>query len=364
VTHQYNKRSGESNVSNPYGTSGADFYIRCVKERDVDFTNDSSGLKHFIIEKVRDLIAQRNEPTPYSFIFYGLVPELLQAGYVSPKEYQDEVHRILSEQEGKTLIRTANTENKAGDLWWFINPPQYISYPNVPLKDRVEETVLSLLRRKVSVKFDDVLAELFRTYPNGLTPDPRNIKSVLEKYAYRSAGMWKIKDTTLRSGTEHTEVIKQIVNMGKRAGALVYVGKREQPEYYGEGSTLADLADMRDLKPFLHRYNQQQIERIEMIDALWLNKSGDAVESVFEVENSTGFMSAIQRASNLERDIPKFMIIPERRETELLSLSDPLFKSSFKENHWRYAGYESIAKLTRYSNPSIEEISRISKNLQ
>ena len=33
VTHQYNKRTGESNVSDPYGTSGADFYIRCVKHR-------------------------------------------------------------------------------------------------------------------------------------------------------------------------------------------------------------------------------------------------------------------------------------------------------------------------------------------
>ena len=42
VTHQYNRRSGESHVSNPYGTSGSDFYIRCVKQRDVDFSNDTS----------------------------------------------------------------------------------------------------------------------------------------------------------------------------------------------------------------------------------------------------------------------------------------------------------------------------------
>ena len=40
ITHQYNKRSGEANVSNPYGTSGADFYIRAVKHRDVDFSDD------------------------------------------------------------------------------------------------------------------------------------------------------------------------------------------------------------------------------------------------------------------------------------------------------------------------------------
>ena len=35
---------------------------------------------------------------------------------------------------------------------------------------------MSLMRRKVAVKYDDVVAEIFRLYPNGLTPDPRGIK--------------------------------------------------------------------------------------------------------------------------------------------------------------------------------------------
>jgi len=363
ITHQYNKRSGESNVSNPYGTSGADFYVRCVKHRDVDFTDDKSQLKHFIVEKVKEIVAQRNEPTPYTFVFDALIPELLQAGFISPQDYQDEVDHVLSEQVGKIFTRTPNKANKAGDLWWFVNPRQYINYPNVALKDRVEETVISLLRRKISVRLDDVLAELFRAYPNGLTPDPRSIKNILEKYAYPAAGRWKIKDTTIVSATKHTEVIRQIVSIGRKTGAVTYVGKREQPESYQQGATLADLADLRELSSLSSKYNAQQIERIEMIDALWLNKSGDAVETVFEVENSTGFMSAIQRASNLERAIPKFMIIPERRLAELLGTSDPLFKTSFAENHWRYAPYDSIARLTTYSHPSIDEVNRISMNL-
>ena len=363
MTHQYNKRSGESNVSNPYGTSAADFYVRCVKYRDVDFTNDASGLKHFAVEKVKEIIAQRNEATPFIVLRDSLFQELCQAGYVSIEASQAELSRILAEQEGKVLERTPNLETKAGDFWWFVDPSQYINYPNVPLTDRVDEAVLSLLRRKVSVKFDDVLAELFRAYPDGLTPHPRTIKSILEKYAYTSAGKWKIKDTTKRSSTEHTAVIKQIVNIGRRVGVLVYVGKREQSEYCDAlGSTLGDLADMRELRSFLSRYNSQQIERIEMIDALWLNKDEGTVASVFEVENSTGFLSAITRGSNLEKEIPKFMIIPNKREEELLR-SDPLFKTSFAENHWRYARYDSIAKLAGYSNPSINEVLRISKTL-
>ena len=103
VTHQYNKRSGESNVAMPYGTTGSDFYIRCVKKRTVDFTDDKSELEHFILQKTIEIIAERNEKTPFTFIVNGLLPELLQAGYLSieePRELQD----ILKKYVGKDNV--------------------------------------------------------------------------------------------------------------------------------------------------------------------------------------------------------------------------------------------------------------------
>lgn len=365
VTHQYNRRSGESNVANPYGTSGADFYIRCVKHRDVDFSDDKSGLNHFIVQKAVEIIAQRNEPTPYEFIIAGLVPEMLQAGYMQPKEYQDETLKVLSQNagEGKIFKTWQNKDNKAGDYWWFVNPSEIINFPDRPLKDRLEETVLSILRRKVSVKFDDILGELFRTYPNGLTPDPKGIKSVLEKYAYRSAGNWKIRDVIIKNSTQHSEVIRQIINIGKRAGFLVYVGKREQPETTEDGTLLRDIASLQTLVPIQSLYDPRQLERIEMIDVVWLSERNSRIKCIFEVENSTGFTSAIVRGSNIERDMPKFMIIPENREKELQSIRDPLFLDSFHDNNWLYTTYENIGRLTGYSNPSIDEILRVSKSL-
>jgi hypothetical protein len=366
VTHQYNRRSGESNVSNPYGTSGADFYIRCVKYREVDFTDDASGLGHFVIQKAIEIIAIRNEPTPYSFILNGLVPELLQAGFVKPKEYREEIDRILSTQlgPGKTFTKMDNTENKAGDYWWFVDPSQHINYPDRPLKDRVDETVLSLLRRRISVRLDDILAELFRTYPNGLTPDPKGIRSILEKYAYRSADHWKIKDTTLKIGTEHTEVIRQLLVIGKKSGYLVYIGKREQPEYCKDGSQLVSMSDVKNLDSLRGTYDSLQIARIEMIDNVWLTQDGKAIKCIFEVENSTGFMSSIQRASNTEESIPKFMVLPTEREQELLAVRDPLFRRAFSDNNWRYATYDFIQRLLGYSHPSVDQVLAISKELQ
>jgi 16S rRNA G966 N2-methylase RsmD len=364
VTHQYNRRSGESNVANPYGTSGADFYIRCVKQRDVDFSDDASGLRHFVVQKAIEIIASRNEPTPYDFIVAGLMPEMLQAGYMQPQEYKDEIHRVLSEHIGERGIFTIakNTENKAGDYWWFSEPKQFISYPDRPLRDRVEESVISILRRKVSVKFDDVLGELFRTYPNGLTPDPRSIKSVIQKYATASAGKWKIKDSTVQLATQHTEIIHQILLIGKRSGASIFVGKREQPEITSTGVPLRRLADNIDLASLRLSYDAQRIERLEMIDCLWLSKG--EITCVFEVENSTGFTSAIVRASNLDNTVPKFMVIPNGRELELLSITDPLFVQSFGDNNWRYLTYETLNRLSGLSTPSINEVWNISKKLK
>lgn len=365
VTHQYNRRSGESNVANPYGTSGADFYIRCVKHRDVDFTDDKSGLEHFIVQKTIEIIAQRNEPTPYEFIIAGLVPELLQAGYMQPKEYQEEVQNVLTANsgEGKIFSTWKNNETKAGDYWWLQRPSDHINFPDRPLRSRIEESVLSILRKRIAVRFDDVIAEIFKSYPNGLTPDPRGIQKVLEKFAYQSAGKWKIKDVVLRSSTKHSEVIRQIAQIGKKAAFQVYVGRREQPELTEDGRTLREVASVRSLRSIKASYSIEQIARIEMVDSVWLTSDGTKIACIFEVENSTDFTAAIVRASNVEAEILKFMVIPPEREDELLAMHDPLFVDSFRNNNWRYITYESIARLAGFSSPSIDEFERLTRTL-
>ncbi len=366
VIHQYNRRTGESNVANPYGTSGSDFYIRLVKHRDVDFTNDASGLRYFVVQKAIKLISERNEPTPYAFIVQGVIPEMIQAGYIQPEDYQQEISSILSEQVGRTKIFTVtkNEDNKAGDYWWFVNPSEHIKYPNRPLNDRLEETVLSILRRKIAVKFDDALGELFQTYPNGLLPHQKSVRSVLEKYAYQSAGKWKLKNEVLQSVNRHNETIRKLAVIGKGiVGNLVYIGKREQPEVTVEMKRLSDYANITSLSYLENAYDAEKISRLEMIDVLWLAKEQPSINCVFEVENTTGFTSAIQRGSNAEAAIPKIMVIPNEREAELKKIKDPLFLSSFKNNGWHYITYDDVERLYRFAKPSLQSLLTYTKNL-
>ena len=99
MLHQQNKRSGESAVSMPYGTSSSDFYIRCIKGKSKKLTTDNEKYKNFVVNKAIEIISSRNEKTPYQFLFNGLLPEISQAGFDLEK-FDNNIEKILSEHVG------------------------------------------------------------------------------------------------------------------------------------------------------------------------------------------------------------------------------------------------------------------------
>jgi hypothetical protein len=294
----------------------------------------------------------------------GLIPEMLQAGYFQPSEYKNEIDRILLKNSGDHQIfeRIKNDENKSGDYWWFQEPSKYISYPNLPLNKRVEETVLSLLRKKISVKYDDILAEIFKNFPNGLTPDPRSVVNILQQFAYKSSDRWKISEETERNITLHTMIISLIAYLGKKVDKKVFIGRREQPDVLEDRQRLSGICDYTNLSFLTPQFEGNRIERIEMIDCVWIN-SDQSISAIFEVENSTDFTSAIQRGSNLTIDIPKYMIVPENREQELLKIADPYFVEGFRVNNWKYLLFRDIIQLSKYSRFRVSDINKISKSI-
>lgn len=350
VIHQQNRRTGESNVANPYGTSASDFYIRCIKKPTASFKTNEQEFEHFVIEKTINLIAQRNEPTPYQILFNGLLAEISSAGF-NIEDFDNNIEQILSAHVG-SIFELKENNSKAGKYWWFKNPADYIKYPDKKLTDRVEETVAALLRRKVSVTLDEVLGEIFVKYPNGLTPDIKSVDQILKKFANKSGGKWVYKGgETEKDFTNHTEMLYFLSEIGKKIGFEVYIGKREQPENYN-GKKLSEYADITKLDKL--NFDQDKKARIEMIDMVWIKN--DKVEFAIEVENSTNFTSGIQRASNLDIGISKLMVLPNKRKAEFLSIKDPLFIESFKKYNWGYLFYDDIIKLKSLRNISSENI--------
>ena len=358
VIHQQNRRTGEANVANPYGTSGTDFYIRCVKSDTVQIKNDKDEFEHFALTKAIEIIASRNEPTPYQFLFNGILAEISSAGF-DLEDFDSNIQHILEKQVGKTFTIETNGDNKAGNYWWFINPKNHIKYPDRLLTDRVEETIIALLRRKTAVSLDDVLGEIFKKYPNGLTPDIKSIDKVLKKYATQSGGKWLYRSMEMEAEyTKHTEILYFLSEIGHKLGYQVFIGKREQSEQYNK-NRLSDFADLQDVD-FLP-LEKGKIDRIAMIDMLWIKDN--QIEHIIEVENTTKFTSGIQRASNVDLKIPKLMVIPDKRKDEFLGTNDPLFVENFKRYNWKYIFYSEIENIKSSRNIDLSLINTFTKEL-
>jgi len=357
VIHQQNRRTGESNVANPYGTSASDFYIRCIKKPTTSFKTDEKEFEHYVLHKAINIIAQRNEPTPYQILFNGLLAEISSAGF-NIEDFDKNIEQTLSIHIG-TIFELKDNNSRAGKYWWFKNPNEYIKYPDKKLTERVEETVSSLLRRKVSVTLDEVLGEIFIKYPNGLTPDIKSIDQILKKYANKSGGKWLYKGgETEKDFTNHTEMLYFLLEVGKKMGYEIYIGKREQPENYN-GKRLSEYADLTKLDKL--NFDKDKKARVEMIDMVWIKN--DKIEYAIEVENSTNFTSGIQRASNLDISLDKIMVMPNKRKSEFLGIKDPMFLESFKKYNWSYIFYDDIIKLRSLRNINMTDINRFLNHL-
>lgn len=358
VIHQQNRRSGESNVSMPYGTSATDFYIRCIKSPSVNLKTDEGQFEHFIIQTAIQIIGLRNEPTPFQILFDGLLSEISMAGF-DIENFDQNIEKILSKHIGEIFIITDN-KGKAGNFWWFVNPQEHIKYPDKKLTDRVDDTVLSLLRRNSSVSFDDVLAEIFIKFPNGLTPDIKSVDKIIRKYANPSGGKWVYKGTPIEIEIhKHSEMIFYISTIGKKLGYKIFIGKREQSEQL-DGKPLSSYADIHNLT-FIS--NREKRDRIEMIDILWITNL-NVIDYAIEVENSTHFTSGIQRASNLEQNTKRIMVIPDGREREFVSIRDPLFINSFNMYGWKYLFYKEVELLKSKRDIIPSDLDKYLKNIE
>lgn len=364
VIHQVNRRSGESAVSNPYGTSASDFYIQCVKRKKA-VSAGGRNYADFVVASAIRLLAERQEPTPFQILHDGLLAEVSQHGYLL-SALERRIEDVLKSKIGEVFVceKTGQGAQKAGDLWYLASPDKHIQYPDLPLQNRVEEVIIALLRRKTSVTFDEVLGEIYTHFINGLTPDVRQLMPLLNKYAIRSAGRWKSNLAANGEAGEHTRQLSLLARTGKDMGFKVFVGKREQPERLGGNKRLKDLADFTALPKLLDTGKQEAVKRLEMVDMLWLQEAaGNAysIAAALEVENSTDFVAAINRASNAGNAPEKYMVIPEAREQELRGIRDPAFVRLWKEYNWAYLTYADVERISTRKNRKGELLAKLKK---
>ncbi len=329
----------------PYASAIGDYYIR-FRKPEVDMKNniehvDEERYRRIVAEAAKKIIAERAEPTAYTFILNGIIVELKQEGaLLSGKQNPDDVMKSLLNKEF-VLVDAIDEKGKVvGKKWWLKDPSSVPYLEIIPLADRVETAIVDVLRRKVKISFDDVLQEIFIKFPNAMTPETQDIRAILQEYAAPTKdGNWMLKDKVKIRESEHSEMIYYLAIIGEKAGLDVWIGQKEQGEVYNSKRLSSLMTNKNPVWRFIPVMN---LDRVKQIDVIWHDEG--RVKFEFEIENTTAITEAIVRGSNIPHDnIKRLIVIPEEREGLLYrKMKEPMLNESIIKNNWKFLFYKDI----------------------
>ena len=335
----------------PYGSAVGDYYIRFKKPEfgklKTEEKVDEERYKRIVLESAKRIIAERGEPTPYTFILNGIIVELKKEGaLLTGKSNPDDVMKEFLNKEF-VLIDIKDIKGKViGKKWWFKDPARIPYLEAIPLSDRVETAIVDVLRRKVKVLFDDILQEIFIKFPNALTPEAQDIKSLLEEYAKPTKdGNWQLKDIVRSRESDHSKLIFYLAILGQKAGYDVWIGSKEQGDTFNNDKLSKYVTNSNPIFRFIPSTN---LDRVKQIDVIWHDDG--RVKFEFEVENTTAITEAIVRGSNIPHDnVRRIIVIPEERERLLhRKLEEPMVKEVVEKDNWKFVFYKDVEDYYKY----------------
>ncbi|MDI7258869.1 MAG: DNA methyltransferase [Thermodesulfobacteriota bacterium] len=349
IHHQPLGQVSAKAMMQPFGSAQGDFYLRFYRPKLYESVSqpeeiDEKRFEKIVVETTIGLLAERAEETPYTQIINFIDPVLAKNGYFSSLETGLDVKKVLEKHLGKEFILVDTKIGGAiGKLWWLKEPNRYIKY-DIPLSERVEETVYRELLSKGKVTFTQVWDAISTKFPNSLTSDSSSIMDALIQYARKvHGGFWMLKPDYFARQSQHNEVLALLAEVGKSLGFKIWIGKKEQSEY-ADG-----LAGNKKLSEYVNANldsitNAENKKTIQGIDLLWIKSN--KIASSFEIEFSTSMTSALVRGSNIDSEVPKYLVIPEEREEQFKrKQKSPMFAEQFEKDNWNLLYFDSIRQL-------------------
>lgn len=346
IHHQELARPSAKSLLQPFGSAQGDFYLRFYRPKTGEKTHlpqeiTEARFANIVVETTTALLAERAEETPYTQIINFIDPVLAKHGFFSSLETGLDVNKVLQEHLDKEFVLVDSKIGGAvGKLWWLKEPKKYIKY-DIPLSERVEETVYRELVSKGKITFTQVWEAVSTKFPNSLTSDSSSIMDALVQYARKvPGGYWMLKPDYYARESQHNEVLALLAEVGKAREFKIWVGKKEQSQF-ADG-----LAGHKKLSEYVtasikNIKGAQNIKAIEQIDLLWIKENRIMVS--FEVEFSTSMTSGLLRGSNMDSKVPKYLVIPEEREEQFkFKQKSPMFTERFKNDNWNLLFFDAI----------------------
>jgi DNA modification methylase len=370
IHHQDLAHASPKSLLQPFGSAQGDFYLRFYKpdlgeEGFKPELIDEIRFEKIVVDTTTKILAERGEPTPYTIIINAIDPELTKQGFFSELETGLDSEAVLKKHLDKEFcLVEGKLGGSTGKLWWFTKPNFVPHLEQIPLSERVEQTVLRQLQSKGRVTFTDIWEAVSMAFPNSLTSDQSSIKNSLEDYARPAAGgYWMIKPN-FRPGViekEHTTIMALLAEIGEKNGYNIHIGKIEQSHQIDTHLVKKQaLNDYQDYPNLLYLKNAQNIDIVGNIDVLWIKN--DTVKYIFEIESTTSMTSALQRGSTIDKDVPKIMLFPSDRVKQFeRKMKTPLFNERYESDNWKFVLFEELYKAWNKlkANLIIEEIANI-----
>ncbi len=173
-----------------------------------------------------ETLHRRGEPTPYAVLHAAAWSSLAGSRGISALWQQDGSQTIANigglleatlSDRGIFKRMDQNVEAERG-IYWLSRPRG----APLPLADRVERTVLSLLRQQNEVTFPHVDGAICAQMRGMLTPERRFVQACLSSYAEEDPerGIWRLREQDQRAVREADarEMHRLLVAMGDRLG--------------------------------------------------------------------------------------------------------------------------------------------------
>ena len=243
---------------------------------------------------------------------------------------------------------------------WWLRDEAEIREAALPLSDRVEWAVYSLLSTSGGLSeraFFDRIASMYRGHD---TPDEALVRACLESYRSGSSTpeLLRTDDELHARYREHTELCGLLVEYGHRLGLRCWVGRTEQRRPYQGRPLIAQLSDAEQ-RAYLPLVSRGDLDALETTDVIWYLR-GKAT-FLFEVEWTAMIGEPLLRRGPRipdEEGLVRFLVLlPERTELVRFKLArSMLLRQALEKDNWHVLKADHLRRLVAAETADLDQL--------
>ncbi len=310
-----------------------------------------------VVDAATDVLRMRGEPVRFSGLLGEILVGLERSGHLrrlvrSPQDgaaapgpaqgtldlvESDHVDRLLALVRGALAAAAGNRLVQLEDDTWWLGRRDDRDGAAVPLADRVEWAVFSILSTAGPLAEAAFLDRITGLFAGPDMPDEALVRACLESYRRQDATPDRLAtgDDLARRSEEHGRLIALLVDLGHRLGFSCWVGGRQQARRIA-GRALSERMTDREIAgpPSLGRIRGDDLEDV---DVVWYVRGRAAF--LWEVEWTAMLGEPVLRRHARmppdERAVRFLVVLPERVELLRHKLErSPVLRGELHAGDW------------------------------